>query len=106
MDITEIEFTDPTFHIETNYMGAPGVGWGKVAAKYAKQFVDDGTVRMNSQVKEINTKLDPNFAIVTYVDENGQERTIEARTVLVTVSVGVLKAGTIKFAPRLPSYKI
>jgi len=37
MDITEIEFTDPTFHIEANYMGVPGLGWGNVGEEWFDQ---------------------------------------------------------------------
>jgi len=102
MDITEIEFTDPTFHVETNYMGVPGVGWGNVAAKYAQQFASN--IRTSARVTEINQRLDDDYAVVRYL-ENGASKTVKARTVLVTVSVGVLKAGNINFVPSLPSWK-
>mmetsp|Transcript_20255 Transcript_20255/g.38209 ORF Transcript_20255/g.38209 Transcript_20255/m.38209 type:complete len:182 (-) Transcript_20255:723-1268(-) len=102
MDITEIEFTDPTFHIEANYMGVPGLGWGNVAAKYAKEF--DLNLKKKAKVTEINQEDDDEYVTVTYV-KNGSTKTVKAKNVLVTVSVGVLKAGNIKFVPSLPDDK-
>jgi polyamine oxidase len=56
----------------------------------------------------------PDFAIVTYVvrgEEDGTTttattRALRARTVLVTVPLGVLKSGTIDFVPPLPEEKL
>ncbi len=56
----------------------------------------------------------PDFAIVTYVvggEEDGgtttaTTRAVRARTVLVTVPLGVLKSGTIDFIPPLPGEKL
>ncbi len=56
----------------------------------------------------------PDFAIVTYIvggEEDGgtmmaTTRAVRARMVLVTVSLGVLKSGTIDFVPPLPGEKL
>lgn len=103
MDISEIEFEDPTFHVETSYMGVPGVGWGNVAAKYGAQFGD--RIRTESQVLEIDSLAEQDYVVVTYRDLRGKVRKVKGKTVLVTVSVGVLQAGNIGFVPPLPANK-
>ena len=49
--------------------------------------------------------MDPNNAIISFTSDDGVETKVTAKTVLVTVSLGVLKAGTIKFIPKLPRKK-
>jgi len=90
---------------DTVYMGVPGLGWGNVAASYASKFGDK--IRLNSRVTEIDSQADETgeHAVVTYEDGDGRSVVVKAKTVLVTVSVGVLKAGSISFVPEMPSYK-
>ena len=84
-----------------HYMSVPGVGYGNTVAKFAAPFVNK--IRLNSRVTEINYS-DPNGVIISYT-KNGVDRMVKAKTVLVTVSLGVLKAGNIKFTPSLPEQK-
>ena len=46
-----------------------------------------------------------NISKIKYTDENGSETEVQAKKVLVTVPLGVLKAGTIVFKPQLPKKK-
>jgi len=103
MDITHIEFMDPSFHVETSYMGVPGVGWGNVAAKYGARFGE--RIRTESQVIGIDSPADQDYVVVTYRDRRGAVRKMRGKTVVMTASVGVLKAGTIEFTPPLPATK-
>ena len=52
-----------------------------------------------------NEEKENDYSVVTYVDEDGNEQSVKARTVLVTVSLGVLKEGSINFVPNLPEAK-
>lgn len=95
--------------IDTYNMGMPGGGFGNVAAKYAESFRE--RIKLNSKVNEINSMSldtdneDGDYTVVTYVDEDGNNQSVKAKTVLVTVSLGVLKEGTINFVPSLPETK-
>jgi len=84
--------------VKSHYMSIPGLGFGNVAASVAQPFLDK--IQLNAKVTEINSEefeLD-DISIVTYLDEeDGVEKMVKAKTVLVTVSLGVLKAGNIKF---------
>ena len=82
-------------------MSVPGLGYGNTAAKFAVPIAHK--VQLKSKVTEIDFR-NPNNAIVSF-SKNGVERKVAAKSVLVTVSLGVLKAGTIKFTPRLPKWK-
>ncbi|KAK1739484.1 flavin monoamine oxidase family protein [Skeletonema marinoi] len=85
----------------THYMSIPGVGYGNTAAKFAAPLAHK--IHLKSKVTEIDYS-DPNNVIVTFV-RNGVESKVMAKTALVTVSLGVLKAGNIKFTPSLPAWK-
>ena len=89
----------------THYMSYKGVGYGNVAAKAANPL--QSKIKLNSKVVEVNSSLlgSKQYQTVKYVDENGDMKLVKAKTVLVTVSLGVLKAGTINFIPKLPSRK-
>jgi len=102
LDIAHDKFIDPTFQFDTVYMSSPGLGFGNVAAKYAESRMD--RTSLGAKVTEINSSLDDDHAVVKYT-ENGAEKIVKARTVLVTVSVGVLKKGNIEFVPPLPEWK-
>ena len=91
LNLNEIEFFPPGYTIETHYMSIPGMGFGNIAAEYAAPF--ETKIKMNSKVIEIEDAED-GPATVKYV-ENGVTKAIRANTILVTVSLGVLKAGNI-----------
>ena len=86
----------------THYMGYRGVGYGNVASSVASPIMPK--VCFNSKVTHVNQE-DENDIVVKYVDENGETKEVTTRAVLSTVSLGVLKAGTINFTPSLPQRK-
>ena len=61
-------------------------------------------IRLNSKVTGINYKRD-DYQMVAYIDENGMTKSVKANTILVTVSLGVLKNRSISFVPDLPEEK-
>jgi len=85
------------------YTSVPGVGYGNAAAKYAAPLVAH-KVQLNSKVTEIDYS-NPSSALVSFTTNDEEESRVHAKTVLVTASLGVLKAGNIKFTPRLPHWK-
>lgn len=107
-DISELNLEDYKWNSESNtcemtYLSQAGVGFGNVADHYAKQHTSD-TIKTNSRVTEINYE-DPDITIISYTENGDTTKKIAARTVLMTVSLGVLKAGTINFVPTLPDWK-
>ena len=101
-----------------HYMSYRGVGYGNIAAKVADPI--QSKIKLNSKVVEVNSEREMDYSgilcsllgihcniiqTVKYVDENGDMKLVKAKTVLITVSLGVLKAGTIKFVPPLPNWK-
>ena len=102
LDIEQIEFNAEGYSIDALFMSVPGLGFGNVAAKYASPFASK--IRLNSKVTEVNSETDDDTTAVTFV-EDGKTKLVKAKTVLVTVSLGVLKAGTINFVPSLPEEK-
>lgn len=103
IDVEDVEFfPSPDDEIKSHYMGMPGIGFGNAAAKYAEPFVDK--IQLKSRVTEIKSDFEE-YSLVTYTDEDGIETSVKAKTVLVTVSLGVLKAGSINFVPALPAKK-
>ena len=105
-------------------MSYRGVGYGNVAAKAADPI--QSKIKLNSKVVEVNSEgktedsmtsmlcLLPgiqcnhdnnNLQTVKYEDENGEMKSVKAKTVLVTVSLGILQAGIINFVPTLPNWK-
>ena len=83
-------------------MSYRAVGYGNVAAKAADPI--QSKIKLNSKVVEVNSE-GKNLQTVKYVDENGEMKSAKAKTVLVTVSLGVLKADIINFVPKLPNWK-
>ena len=85
-------------------MSQVGVGFGNTAASVADPYMSK--IKLNAKVTEINYE-DPNLVVVSYTDETSGEKTrqVTTRTILVTVSLGVLKAETINFRPKLPEWK-
>jgi hypothetical protein len=86
-----------------HYTAVPGVGYGNTAAKYAAPLVAS-KVLLNSKVTEIDYS-NSNSAMISFTTNGEEENKVIAKTVLVTVSLGVLKAGNIKFTPSLPKKK-
>lgn len=112
LDISEIEYYPPGFSIDTQYLSIPGLGFGNLAAQYAERTSVMEKVLLNAKVMEINSSPSSSsqeesseLTTVTYVS-NGVSNVVQAKTVLVTVSLGVLKANTIKFIPSLPDSKL
>jgi hypothetical protein len=97
-DFGNIILTDPL-----HYMSVPGVGYGNTAANFAATRLVADRVRLASRDTEIGYS-NPNSAFISFT-KNGVESKVLAKTVLVTVSLGVLKAGNIKFTPSLPDWK-
>ena len=83
------------------YMGRKGVGFGNTIRAVADDFMDK--IKLNAQVTYIDY-TDSKKVQVEYT-KNLVKHKIIAKTVLVTVSLGVLKANTINFTPRLPKDK-
>lgn len=109
LDINGIEFYPPGFSIDTQYMGVPGFGFGNLAAQYAESTTVQEKVLLNAKVTEINSSSsqeEGGLSRVTYVNNDGTDVVVQAKTVLVTVSLGVLKASTIDFIPSLPDSKV
>ena len=96
------------------------MGYGNVAAKAADPI--RSKIKLNSKVVEVNSEGEmpsilcsffgiqcnndnSNLQTVKYVDENGEMKSVNAKTVVITVSLGVLKAGAINFVPKLPNWK-
>jgi len=83
------------------YLGRVGVGFGNTVRAVADDFMDK--IEMEAQVTSIDY-TDPENVKVSYT-KNQIRHNIIAKSVLVTVSLGVLKANAIKFTPRLPKDK-
>ena len=82
-------------------MSVPGVGYGNVAARYALPF--SSKIKLGAKVTDIDSQTGE---IAVSFTENGTSQQITTKTVLVTASLGVLKAGLIRFAPSLPEWKL
>ena len=110
LDISEIEYYPPGFSINTQYLSIPGLGFGNLAAEYAERTSVREKVVLNAKVMEINSlssqEESSEFTTVTYVSNGTSNIIVQAKTVLVTVSLGVLKANTIEFIPSLPESKL
>ena len=105
VSVTALKFFPPGYSVQSHYMGVPGGGFGNTAALYAKPY--ESFVRLNSKVVEVNSSDDDEgYTVVKYVGSDGTMRRIRTKTVLVTVSLGVLKAKTINFVPSLPTRKL
>ena len=100
MSASEVSFFFVDGSDPTHYMSIPGVGFGNVAASVASGI--DAEFRLNSKVVGID--YEDEDAIISY-EENGNTKKVTARSALVTVSLGVLKASTISFVPELPDWK-
>jgi len=81
-------------------MSVPGVGFGSTAVSVADSL--DADFKLNSKVVSID--YEESNVIISY-EENGIKKKVTAQTALVTVSLGVLQAGTISFSPTLPESK-
>ena len=106
LDISEIEYYPPGFSIDTQYLSVPELGFGNLAAQYARRTSVSvkEKVLLTAKVMEIKSSSSSSssqeegsgFTAVTYVS-NGVSNVVQAKTVLVTVSLGVLKANTIEY---------
>ena len=84
-----------------HYISVSRLGFGNLAATFAQSF--SPKIKLNAKVTKINYQ-NSRKAIVSYTSD-GVETRVFAKSVLVTVSLGVLKAGTINFIPPLPNWK-
>ena len=84
------------------YMGVRGVGYGNVAASVSAPFTEK--IKLGAKVTGINYE-DSSNVIITYT-QGGATRSVATRTVVLTVSLGVLKKRTISFTPTLPTSKL
>lgn len=82
---------------ETNYM----LGLFGVSAEAVATGLQD-VIQLNSVVTKVDYQGDD--VLVSY-DKNGVPTQVTARSALVTVSLGVLKAKSIEFSPNLPQRK-
>ena len=97
LDIDEVEFFPAGYSIDTLYTSVPGKGFGNIAAKYVEGFDIVDEIVLDATVVEINSEGENvNQPKVVYT-EDGVTKAVMARTVLVTASLGVLKAGNINF---------
>jgi len=79
----------------------PG-GYGAIVEGLAEPLRQH--IQLNCTVTQINNQ-DPSNIIVSYKNKFSQSCTILAKHVICTVSLGVLKANSIKFCPPLPPKK-
>lgn len=93
-------FTDGSNRL--GYMGVRGVGYGNVAASVSAPFTEK--IKLGAKVTGVNYE-DSSKVIITYT-QGGATRTVATRTAVLTVSLGVLKKGTISFTPTLPASKL
>ena len=104
LDISEIEYYPPGFSIDTQYLSVPELGFGNLAAQYAGRTSVKEKVLLTAKVMEIKSSSSSSssqeegsgFTAVTYVS-NCVSNVVHAKTVLVTVLLGVLKANTIEY---------
>lgn len=97
------EIIESEGQVHEHYTSVPGFGYGNLAAKYAAPLVAN-KVYLNSKVTEIDYS-NSNSAMISFTTNGKEENKVLAKTVLVTVSLGVLKAGNIRFTPSLPEWK-
>ena len=117
LDITDINYLPPGYTSDSYYMG--GVGFGNLVAQYAQKYIS--YIMLNSRVITIDSSEEsssstPDVTVVSYVTDTNDDdginsgsstttTTVQAKTVLVTVSLGVLKSDRIQFIPPLPENK-
>jgi monoamine oxidase len=77
-------------------------GYSGMIDYYASTFV--GKIDLNCKVTSVDYRN--SIAIVSYINGSGQTKSYSAKNVVVTVPLGVLKAGTIQFTPALPRSKL
>ncbi|EJK72061.1 hypothetical protein THAOC_06447, partial [Thalassiosira oceanica] len=91
------------FHSDNMYyMSRQGAGFGNTARAVAEPFIDK--IEMNSKLTSIDYR-NPNRVVAEF-DKNGKTYAVQARSAIVTVSLGVLQANTISFNPKLPRRKL
>ncbi len=97
LSVHEVEFFPAGYSVMSHYTSVPGMGFGNIASKYAEPYTDK--IRLNAKVTEINSEgfMDGSGDTVVKYVENGVSKEVSAKTVLVTASLGVLKAGIIDF---------
>ena len=94
-DPDEVSVRDTVNYNDTDEDWPVVDGYGALVSRWA----DDVSVQYNSPVERIRTTRDG-------VDVVSTQGTISARTVVVTVSTGVLAARHIAFEPTLPEWKL
>jgi len=110
LSVKETTLLEYDYECKMKYVSVPGGGFGNAAASFAKDFREE-KIKLNAKVTEINYQLvdQEDEVLITYMDNNNDEggilKQIVAKSVLVTVSLGVLKAGNIQFVPNLPPEK-
>lgn len=98
-------FTEENYFEKSYYMSVPSVGFGNTAVSFANSITEKADLKLNSKVVGIDYEDEENVFISYEEDENGITKEVRAKTALVTVSLGVLKAGSIAFSPTLPDWK-
>mmetsp|Transcript_7827 Transcript_7827/g.11259 ORF Transcript_7827/g.11259 Transcript_7827/m.11259 type:complete len:463 (-) Transcript_7827:233-1621(-) len=90
------------------FMGVAGGGYGKLIEKFAEPITSH--VQLQCKVTRIeygkggNTKV--TYADTSSGDSGASVKEIFAKHVLVTLPLGVLQAGAVKFSPSLPKSKV
>jgi len=103
IDASEVEFFPEGQTSSLYYLSTPGLGYGNQAAKFAEPFADK--IKLNAKVVQVDSSAGGNTSpYIEYVDQGVPTR-VQAKTVMVTASLGALKNGIIEFLPELPDYK-
>jgi len=94
-----------------HYMSVMGGGFDKLIRGLVEPVRTNTNVQLQSRVSQIDYSNNDGLVRVTYNNREGEERILRARTVLVTVPLGVLKASDnddytdFRFVPQLPRWK-
>ena len=88
---------------EMSYLAIPGGGYDLLLSALSAPFQDK--IQVDARVTRIEYSTSA-FAKVRYFDNRNACQEVTARTVLVTVPLGVLKSSDIEFIPPLPQSKV
>ena len=91
-----------------NYLGVPDAGYDSLVSSVAAPFLQ--YIQLQSRVTSVSYSAGGGDGLgvqVTYTDlQSGATRRVAASSVLVTLPLGVLKAGDVEFVPPLPQAKV
>lgn len=89
-------------YYQQDYVSTPKHGgFGKIAEDFASQFQDK--IEVGAVVQDVYTSEEMNT--IHYRNSDGNIVVLNSKRVLITVSLGVLKAKSINFIPPLPNEK-